>query len=60
MEHQMAKAEVGKKTKRGGKKHMLNKTKGKRNRSETKADKSVNDNTRKEERQNTSIKKNVV
>lgn len=31
MEHQMAKAEVGKKTKRGKKKkHMLNKTKGKK------------------------------
>lgn len=50
-----------KKQKEGKKKHMLNKTKGKKkNRSETKADKSVNDNTRKEERQNTSIKKNVV
>lgn len=32
MEHQMAKAEVGKKTKRREKKHMLNKTKGKKNR----------------------------
>lgn len=36
------------------------KAKKKKQRSETKADKSVNDNTRKEERQNTSIKKNVV